>query len=193
MQQGDFELAAGWYAKSEKHFRQIGYEPGVASMLTYQGLAACYLRHFERAAALLEAGLPVLLEEGDDVAAARALHGLGLAALHQREFEQATTHFKEGLALAHGRGARLGLPQLMEGLAAVLCQQGQYRQSCVLLGASEQLRDTISTPLSTAEQADYDRCLSAIRANLEAAVFADAWAQGQAMTMEEAIAYALGG
>jgi non-specific serine/threonine protein kinase len=193
MQQSDFEQAARRYAESTDMFRQIGYEAGVASLLMYQGVVACYQRDHERAAALLEEGLPMLRELGDDMAVARALHGLGLMSFHQADFELATTHFKEGLAAAGRIGARLELAQLLEGLAAVLCQQGHFRRSCVLLGFSEQLRDTISTPLSTAERADYERCLSAIRANLEAEVFADAWAQGQGMAVEEAVAYALGG
>lgn len=190
-QQGDFERAAGLYAESVDLFRQIGYEPGVASMLMYQGVVTCYQRDYERAAALLEESLPVLREVGDGVAVARALHGLGLIAFYQEELEQAKTRFKEGLAVARGIGARLEFAQFLEGLAAVVCQQGQFRQGCLLLGFSEQLRNTISTPLSIAEQAGYERCLATIRANLEDEVFADVWAEGQEMTMEQALHYAL--
>ena len=57
--------------------------------------------------------------------------------------------------------------------------------------AMGQLRDTIGTPVSTAEQADHDRCLETIRANLDEAVFAAHWAHGETMTMEEAVGYAL--
>jgi predicted ATPase/DNA-binding SARP family transcriptional activator len=191
MQQGDFERAAGWYAESADLFRQIGYEEGVTSLLVYQGIVACYQRNYERAAALLNEGLPGLRDLGDVMAVARGLHGLGLTALRQGDFERATIHFEEGLLAAEGIGARLELAQFLEGMAAVLCLQGDYLRSCTLLGASEQLRHTISTPLSTAEQADYERCLSTVRANLGGEAFADLWAKGQAMTLEEAIAYAL--
>jgi predicted ATPase/DNA-binding SARP family transcriptional activator len=193
MQQGEFEQAAGLYAEGVDLFRQIGHEAGVANMLMYQGVVACYQQDYERAAALLEESLPGLREVGDSVAVARALHGLGLVALHQENVEQAQAHFKEGLTLAHGMEARLELAQLLEDLAAVDCQQGQFRRSCVLLGAADQLRNTIGTPLSPAEQADHERCLSTVRANLEEGVFTDVWAEGQAMTTEEAVAYALGG
>jgi hypothetical protein len=39
---------------------------------------------------------------------------------------------------------------------------------------------------------DYERCLSVVRAKLPEDVFSIAWAEGQEMTIEEAVAYALG-
>lgn len=191
MQQGDFEQAAGWYARSEDLFRQIGHEAGVASMLVYQGILASHQQDYERAAALLEEGLSVLREMGDHVAVARGLRGQGQVAFHQGDFELATTYLNEGLAIAHGGGARLELAQFLEGLAAVACQQGQLRRSCLLLGFSEQLRSAISIPLSVAEQVDYEGCLAAVRANLDGEVFAESWAEGRAMTLEQVVRYAL--
>jgi predicted ATPase/DNA-binding SARP family transcriptional activator len=191
LQQGDFKRAAELYTKSEKQFRQIGHEGAVANLRMYRGVLACYQHDYERAAAFLEESLPALRDRGDRIAIARGLYGLGLVALHHMEFEQAREHFEEGITLAQRLGARHELIQCMEGLAAVLSQQGQFQRSCVLLGASERLRNTISTPLSTAEQADYERCLSTVRDNLEEAVFADRWAEGQEMTLEQIVQYAL--
>jgi non-specific serine/threonine protein kinase len=191
MQQGDYERAADLCAESVDLFRQIGHEGAVANLLMYQGLVACYQQDYERAEKFLEESLPVLREVEDRIAIARGLHGLGLVALHQGDIELATNRFGEGLAVVKDIGARLEFAQFLEGLAAVACQQGHFRRSCVLLGFSEQLRSTISTPLFTAEQADNERCLSTVRANLEGEVFGSVWAEGQAMTIDEAVAYAL--
>lgn len=133
----------------------------------------------------------MLREVGDRIAVARALHGLGLVALQQGDLELATIRFGEGLAEAGKIGAKLELAQFLEGLAAAACQAGQFRRGCVLLGFSEQLRSTISTPLSTTEQSDNDRCLETIRANLKDEVLATLWTEGQALSMEEAVALAL--
>jgi len=192
MHQGDFEGAAVLCAESVDLFRQLGHEAAVANLLMYQGMVAYYQRDYARAGTLLEESLPVLRKAGDHIAIVRALHTLGLVAFHQADYEGAKAHFEEGIELAIGINARLEIAQFLEGLAALACDQGQLERSCVLLGAAEQLRNTISTPLSTAEQADHERCLSTVRAKLDGAVFADAWAQGQAMSTEAAIAYALG-
>jgi len=45
--------------------------------------------------------------------------------------------------------------------------------------------------LSPLRRAEYDRTVEGIRAHLDQATFAQAWAQGRAMPLEQAIAYAL--
>ena len=41
------------------------------------------------------------------------------------------------------------------------------------------------------ERAEYEREVNNLRANMDAATFAKAWAEGRAMTMEQAVEYAL--
>jgi hypothetical protein len=43
-----------------------------------------------------------------------------------------------------------------------------------------------------ADRAEYDRNVAAARAHLPATAFAAAWAEGQAMSLEQAVTYALG-
>jgi hypothetical protein len=59
------------------------------------------------------------------------------------------------------------------------------------LGAAEALRETIGLPLAPVDRAAYERNVAAVRAQFDAASFAAAWAEGRAMTLEQAIAYAL--
>lgn len=191
LQQGDFEQAAKRYAESADMFTRVGYEPGVATLRIYRGILACHQGDYERARTFIEEGLPAIRRAGDRVAVARGLFGLGVAAFHQGALEQAEGFFKEGLSLAREIGARLDMPPLLGGLAAVACSKNQHRQGCMLLGFSDRLRSTIGTPITVAERADYEACLSALRANLEDEVFAEAWAEGQNMTMEQALRCAL--
>jgi hypothetical protein len=63
-----------------------------------------------------------------------------------------------------------------------------------LFSAAQSLRDTMHI-IAEAEPADrsaVERDLSAARAQLSEEAFAAAWAQGRAMTMEQAIAFAQG-
>jgi hypothetical protein len=76
-------------------------------------------------------------------------------------------------------------------LAKVAGRQGQPEQTARLFGAAQALRDQLETPLILVEQADYEHNLVAVRVALGEDEFAAAWAEGQAMTIEQATAYAL--
>jgi hypothetical protein len=84
--------------------------------------------------------------------------------------------------------------QALSGIASLagpLCKLGKSDKAAQLLGASTLLLvelgadfDPVNKPFITEYTAD-------VRAQLGEAVFEAAWAEGQAMTLEQAIAYAL--
>jgi hypothetical protein len=76
-------------------------------------------------------------------------------------------------------------------VAVAVSTQAQPERAARLLGAVDALREMIGYRLAAAERTDYDRDVAAIRAQLDAATFAAAWAAGQALTLEQAIAEAL--
>ena len=79
----------------------------------------------------------------------------------------------------------------LEGLAAVAGEQGQPDRACRLFGAAAALRKTGGWPLEPVYQSEYQRQVAALRDTLGEKAFAAAWAEGQAMTLGQAIAYAL--
>ena len=58
-------------------------------------------------------------------------------------------------------------------------------------GAADALLGTIGSQLDLADRVEYERSVTAVRAQLGDQPFAAAQAEGRAMTMEQAIAYAL--
>jgi len=60
-----------------------------------------------------------------------------------------------------------------------------------LFGAAAALRDAIGTHQQPFRQAAYEWGLSTVRTQLDATTFATAWTAGQAMTLEQAVRYAL--
>ena len=69
--------------------------------------------------------------------------------------------------------------------------QGQAEQAAWLLGAAEAPREIIGAPVPPVDRAGYDSQVAAMRSQLDEARFAAAWAEGRAMTIEEAVEYAL--
>ncbi|MBI3973469.1 MAG: adenylate/guanylate cyclase domain-containing protein [Chloroflexi bacterium] len=98
---------------------------------------------------------------------------------------------EQSLALQQEAGDRWGIIECLEGLARVAGAQGQLEWGARLLGAAEALREAIGAPLPPADRADYDRDVAVVRAGLGEATFATAWAEGRAMSLEQAVAYAL--
>ena len=77
------------------------------------------------------------------------------------------------------------------GSAAAL--SGDAERAVRLWGAAERQRQSIGCRPAPAARATYERAMAVARAQFDEATFAAAWAEGQAMTLEQAIAYALEG
>jgi len=76
----------------------------------------------------------------------------------------------------------------VEGLAVVVAEQGETTWAVRLLAAAAALRGSLGAPLPHVCRADYERSLAAARAQLGEQGFAVAWAEGQSMTWEQALA-----
>ena len=81
----------------------------------------------------------------------------------------------------------------LEGLAYVALAQARPVQAARLWGGAERLREEIGCPLPPSERPRYDSHLAATRAAIDDDVaFELARKEGRAMTLEQAIEYALG-
>jgi predicted ATPase/class 3 adenylate cyclase len=192
LRRGDYGRAVALCEKSLTLHRELGNKWGIAMSLGHLGLSACHQGEYGRAMMLLKEGLVLFRELGDKWGIARLLNFSGLVALRQEDHGRAMALCKEGLALSWELREKLDIAMCLEGLAHVAGAEGQPERVVRLYGAAEVLREAIDTPLPTSDRADYDRSVSAARAELGEETFAKAWEEGRKMMMEEAIAYALG-
>jgi hypothetical protein len=98
--------------------------------------------------------------------------------------------YGEALALGHATiGAQNQIAVCLEGMAAVACAGAHAARSARLLGAATALRpaELLILPVTSATR---EGTIAAARAVLGTTAFEVAWAEGQAMTLEQAIAYA---
>jgi hypothetical protein len=80
----------------------------------------------------------------------------------------------------------------VEGLAALAGAQGRWQEAAQLLGAAAIVREANGFPLRRGERATRDRTVAAAQAALGEAAYAVAWAAGRALSLDEAVALALG-
>ena len=80
---------------------------------------------------------------------------------------------------------------MLESLGGIAVEQKETQRSVRLLGAAENLRASVGTPLPPVEQEDRDRYLQLARAALGEEKFTQLWLEGRLMPAEQMIAYAL--
>jgi DNA-binding CsgD family transcriptional regulator len=107
------------------------------------------------------------------------------------DYLQSAVLYQQSLALNREQGNKDGIVEDLAGLAAVASLLGQPERAARLFGAVEALREASGISLPPLRRTEYDRTVEGIRAHLDQAAFVEAWAQGRAMPLEQAIVQAL--
>ena len=189
VKQGDLSTARVRTDEALAIFRATGMNSGLYWALNSLGDLARLEGDYERAGALYEQALPYARDVGSAVP--WTLHNLGQVAQYQGEHARATALFKESLSLRQQEGEKEGIAEALAGLAGVAAATRQPERAARLFGAAETLRHAIHHDIRRQNREPYDLYLPLARAQLGEAAFSKAWAEGRAVTLEQAIHYAL--
>lgn len=135
--------------------------------------------------------LPLLRDIGENLMADHAIWGLGKVALREGRLEEARSCAARSLHFQKQHKSPIGVPYIIESFAHLAVVESQPQRAVRLFAAAARTREgqhSFPQPLVVAENEQY---LAPLRETLSAAEFAAAWEEGSAMTMEEAIEYAL--
>jgi hypothetical protein len=119
------------------------------------------------------------------------LDNLASVAQHRGEYVQAQMYFQKMLGLSHKAKAAMDCAGYLAGLAGVAAASGNPGQGAKLFAAVKSQLDFLGARLDYADHAEYERNLAAVRIQMEDDEFESAWAEGLAMTLEQAIDFAL--
>jgi len=120
----------------------------------------------------------------------RALTSRVRVAMALGEPEQAERDARDALACAADVEARLGLPDILECLATLAGDGGSHREAGRLFGAADGIRQRMGAGRFKVWDAGYEASVAAVRDAMGEQDFDAAWAEGAALSTEEAIAYA---
>lgn len=187
--QGDYAVARPLAEESVELFREGEDKFGLGITLSRLGITALAQGDYAAARAALEEGVAICREIEDDWALALALRNLGIGAFREDDYGRAVTRLSESLAVLRDTGNPLYM-QNLELLAAAVSMQGDHGRAAWLFGAAEALRETVGAFVLPLYRAEYDRGVAAARAELGEEALAKAWAEGRAMTPEQALEYA---
>ena len=104
------------------------------------------------------------------------------------DYVTACKHYEESLVIAEESGEQWLLAACLVGLGEVVAAQHKFAWATQLWAAAEALRDALGISIPPVERAGYERARSAVRVHLGEQTFAASWAQGRAMTPEQAVA-----
>jgi predicted ATPase/class 3 adenylate cyclase len=116
------------------------------------------------------------------------LHLLSALVSAEGDATRATALLREALALHQQLDRQDLIAEGLVGFAWMTSRQGQTARAARLLGATE----SMFVGGTAARRFACEHCVAAVRAQLDETTFAEAWAEGQALTLEQAIAEALG-
>jgi predicted ATPase/DNA-binding CsgD family transcriptional regulator len=195
--QGDLERAASRLEESVALLPDIPddtdrYVATILSMYWRMELARNRGDH-ALAIALLEEGLAPVRDRGDTWSSAFGLDVRGRLAWLQGDLPRAIRLQQESLLLRREMDDRLRVASCLDVLAWVAHAEGRAASAARWFGAAEAMRERSGAVSSVIWRAEHERNVAAARASLGEEAFAAAWAAGRALSVDAAIAEALGG
>lgn len=187
LHQRAFEQARTFFQEGLALAREQGNQRLTGYLLHNLGEVARYAGDFAEATRLYRESLALFEAVGDKWASAVTLNWLGVVAQRQDQYEQATEFLKQSLTLGRELESNERIAEALEGLAGVAVAQRNSSRAARLFGAAQMLREIMNAPLPPTERDEYDRNIAANLSQVES----KALAEGQAMTLEQAVEYAL--
>jgi predicted ATPase/class 3 adenylate cyclase len=188
---GDLNTARRYLEESGRRANEVGIHWLVAASVGALGLLAVHRKDFDGARRLFEesirafqvlgANFNVLLQKSD------------LAHLERQygDPQLALTLYRETIVGFRDVGQNGAVAHQLECFAFIAARHDQFSRAAQLLAAAEALREKAGTPMKPDEQPEYDQHLAAVREQVEPDTFKATWAEGRALTMEQAIELAL--
>jgi tetratricopeptide (TPR) repeat protein len=189
---GDYQLSTALLTEARAGFRQLGEEVGPENPVTsFLAQAARGEGEYDRALALLDESLAVSRARGDGHAVAYALREVAVLRHLRGDRVLAIAVLRESLALlAPLKDVRCAHDCLTK-LAELLCEHNNPADVARLIGAADALRERTGRPLTGGPLVSHDRAVAAVEQRLTPETFAAARAEGRAMSLDQAISYAL--
>ncbi|HEV3068939.1 MAG TPA: BTAD domain-containing putative transcriptional regulator [Streptosporangiaceae bacterium] len=186
--EGDFATATAESTQALAAFTELGDAEGAAGAELNLGVAAMYRGEHEAAAAALARSQELAEQVGFREGVAWARHERGVLAVRLGE-PGARALLRDGLEIHRDLGDRWRLASVLDDLAAaeLAAQPSSPAQAARLLGAAQQLRETIGTAIAPCERADHARTEAAARAALGEVTFAGLVGAGAASSLEEVL------
>lgn len=187
----DLETAKEYTSKSLELLKDNTNIFGHTMVLFAMGMGARFRGSFEEARLQFTPLLPIFRDMGD-YHRTNMIHS-EMAHMERLEghFEKAEQMYRDTILEWQRLGHRAAAANQLECFAFIAKTHEQAERAAKLFGAAEALRDKINIPMTGLEQTEYEKQVADLRAGMSEDEFGKAWSEGRALTMEQAIEFAL--
>ncbi len=189
--QGDLQTARKFYEESLDLFDRMSIKDGKAQTIIRLGDVARLEGDYQRASDLYEQSLAIYRELKIPQEIACSLHKLGFIAIQHGEIQRAWSLIKESLTLQSEVGNQQGIAECLAGLASCLVMLGDGEKAARFFGAASGILTRTGLPMAPADLTEWQRDEREARALCVPSRFEKAWAEGKALTLEQATKLAL--
>ena len=188
---GDFTSPSLWLEEALSIARQLGDQGAEIYVISTYGEFSYWQGNYPQAIAYFENAIQSSEKLGEHYQGLWVQLKLAYTVLRQGDIQQAREMFEEGIRGMQKAALVIGLVFAIEGLASLHVNQGQLERAVRLFAWADMMRVKIGDHRPPVEQASVDRDLAVIYSKLNDSEFASLLAEGQALTLEEAISHAL--
>ena len=190
---GDYERGDPLLREALAMSRQLEDSDLIALSLLFLGDLAYARGDTLQAGVLWEESLTLSRSMDNRWMIATLLVSLAILALDKADYSRANSQLVESLNLLQVLGERWQAVHALEVFACLRAAQGQpsLLPAARIFGATEMLRETLRAPAFQFRQDFIERGIATLRTQLDETMLAVAWTEGRAMTLEQAITYAL--
>lgn len=189
---GEYERAARMYEDTLALVRKMNNKGGVAGTLYDLGTVALVQGDLELAQQRFEESIAIGHEIEGQFTIGYATNGLGKVAFARGDFEAAHRLHTQALKMFRESGNHWNIAYTLEAFIALAVARGDMQQAARQLGATEAFYSQLKFLISPRERDHHEHDARTVHDALGDEAFDALWAEGQAMTLEQAVAYALG-
>lgn len=186
LERGDLDSASEQFTAMGDRARELGDLDHVTGATTGLAFVLARAQDYEAALALGKQVLDALRAKEYDGGVVKALEGCGWCCLALSDPARASSYFLEALEVAERLGSSFRVIRIVAALGACLVAGGEMEKGTRLLAAATAAGAWFEPPTDQIQDAVVDGA----RVALGEEAFAAAWAQGEAMPLEQAIAAA---
>jgi predicted ATPase len=188
---GDVETAQHILDQAEDANVHTNDNWGMEFVLTGKGYIALMRGEYAEARALLQKNADFLKEVGNQMGYLWARARLGHIALREGQMAQAHQILTEIIASFKKDNNRSGLAFVLERMASLFVAIDKPREAARLIGWSDATRRSVGEPRPRLEQMDLDPDIAVIRTKIGNTSYEEAYREGHALTLDQAVAHAL--
>lgn len=167
--------------------RSTAFQPLVANVQSSLGYSYAWCGDYENARFHFAEGVSILQALGDPWTLADAQLDLAYALRELGHTQESARFFREALWRELEFRDDYMLAASLDDAAAAAIDFGTFEQASILFGVAARMRERTGHALQETLLAEHASMVETARSNLGAQAFADAWARGEALSLEEAV------